>query len=333
MKEQGERPIIASSASRPTPSGSASRSRSAGAAVSNGRLKVPATQGHVAYPHLANNPIKGLVKILARLLRLAARLRQRAFLAVKSRSDQRRCRQSHHERDPGLCRGAVQCPLQRPALGRVAEGRCCSEQATLALSGTDLSFSIDFEPPSHSFLTEPGPLDALLSEAIREVTGLTPSLSTDGGTSDARFIKEYCPVVEFGLSTATDPQGGRACRRSPISSSLPPSTAASSRSISRRSGAPMPGDPRPIGVFDSGMGGLTVLTRAGGAAPPRALRLSRRYRAAALRHQERGDGAGLRAPGDAAPARPRREDAGDRLQHRLGRGALSAAGSLARRSR
>jgi succinyl-diaminopimelate desuccinylase len=78
-----------------------------------------------------------------------------------------------------------------------------NEQAAIALSGTDLSLSIDFEPPSVSFLTDPGPLDALLSEAINEVTGLTPSLSTDGGTSDARFIKEYCPVVEFGLTTAS----------------------------------------------------------------------------------------------------------------------------------
>ena len=77
------------------------------------------------------------------------------------------------------------------------------EQATLALSGTDLTMSLEFEPPSVSFLTEPGPLDALLSEAVNEVTGLTPSLSTDGGTSDARFIKDYCPVVEFGLLTAT----------------------------------------------------------------------------------------------------------------------------------
>jgi succinyl-diaminopimelate desuccinylase len=77
------------------------------------------------------------------------------------------------------------------------------EQATLALSGTDLSASIEFESPAESFLTEPGPLDALLSEAVREITGLTPTLSTDGGTSDARFIKDYCPVIEFGLTTAT----------------------------------------------------------------------------------------------------------------------------------
>jgi succinyl-diaminopimelate desuccinylase len=78
-----------------------------------------------------------------------------------------------------------------------------NEQAALALSGTDLLLSLDFEPPSVSFLTNPGPLDALLSEAINEVTGITPSLSTGGGTSDARFIKEYCPVVEFGLTTSS----------------------------------------------------------------------------------------------------------------------------------
>ncbi len=112
---------------------------------------------------------------------------------------------------------------------------------------------------ANSFLTEPGPLDALLSEAMREVTGLTPSLLTDGGTSDARFIKEYCPVVEFGLSNATihkvdENVAGRRSRAahrrlSPLHRALfrPPSV------------APMPGDPRPIGVFDSGMGGLTVL--------------------------------------------------------------------------
>ena len=71
------------------------------------------------------------------------------------------------------------------------------------LANSGLEFELFFEPPSHAFLTEPGPLDAVLSEAVRDVTGLTPSLATDGGTSDARFIKAFCPVVEFGLLTAT----------------------------------------------------------------------------------------------------------------------------------
>ena len=50
-----------------------------------------------------------------------------------------------------------------------------------------------------SFLTPPGPLSDLVSAAVAAETGVTPVLSTTGGTSDARFIKEHCPVVEFGL--------------------------------------------------------------------------------------------------------------------------------------
>ena len=54
-----------------------------------------------------------------------------------------------------------------------------------------------------SFLTPPGPLSDLLAAAVRRVTSREPELSTTGGTSDARFIKDHCPVVEFGLSNAT----------------------------------------------------------------------------------------------------------------------------------
>ena len=54
-----------------------------------------------------------------------------------------------------------------------------------------------------AFLTEPGPLSALVSAAILDVTGRTPELSTTGGTSDARFLRALCPVVEFGLLNAT----------------------------------------------------------------------------------------------------------------------------------
>ena len=72
-----------------------------------------------------------------------------------------------------------------------------------ALSDTELTFSLDFAPHGDVFVTKPGALDELLSEAVTEFTGRTPVLSTDGGTSDARFIKDYCPVVEFGLTTET----------------------------------------------------------------------------------------------------------------------------------
>ena len=54
-----------------------------------------------------------------------------------------------------------------------------------------------------SFITPPGPLSDLISQAVAFETGRTPELSTSGGTSDARFVKDHCPVVEFGLSGKT----------------------------------------------------------------------------------------------------------------------------------
>ena len=58
---------------------------------------------------------------------------------------------------------------------------------------------VTVEVSGESFLTPPGPLSAALAEAIAAETGLTPEMSTTGGTSDARFIRHFCPVVEFGL--------------------------------------------------------------------------------------------------------------------------------------
>ena len=54
-----------------------------------------------------------------------------------------------------------------------------------------------------AFLTPPGPLSTLIAEAVTEVTGITPDLSTTGGTSDARYLVKLCPVAEFGLCNAT----------------------------------------------------------------------------------------------------------------------------------
>jgi succinyl-diaminopimelate desuccinylase len=68
---------------------------------------------------------------------------------------------------------------------------------------TRLSFTLDFAPHGDAFVTKPGALDKLLSEAVTALTGKTPVLSTSGGTSDARFIKDYCPVLEFGLTSET----------------------------------------------------------------------------------------------------------------------------------
>src|SRR5690606_9431597 len=67
-------------------------------------------------------------------------------------------------------------------------------------SAGKIKFELKFQPSNAGvFVTQPGPFTQVVSAAIEEVTGRKPELSTSGGTSDARFITHYCPVVEFGL--------------------------------------------------------------------------------------------------------------------------------------
>jgi succinyl-diaminopimelate desuccinylase len=168
----------------------------------NGRLKVSGSQGHVAYPHLASNPVKGLVSILARLYDSPLDYGSAHFSPSNFEVTSIDVGNPVTNVIPSLAEARFNVRFNDRHTADTLQARF-QEQAERALSGTDLSFDLEFEPPSVSFVTEPGPLDALLSEAVSEVTGLTPSLSTDGGTSDARFIKDSCPVVEFGLSTAS----------------------------------------------------------------------------------------------------------------------------------
>ena len=74
------------------------------------------------------------------------------------------------------------------------------EQRAAQAAGGDIQFAFHWEPSNAAvFVTEPGPFTELVANAVQEITGRKPELSTTGGTSDARFITQYCPVVEFGL--------------------------------------------------------------------------------------------------------------------------------------
>ncbi len=64
-------------------------------------------------------------------------------------------------------------------------------------------WSVAFTEGAEAFITEPGAFVGLVADAIAAETGLVPKLSTSGGTSDARFIKDYCPVLEFGPTNGT----------------------------------------------------------------------------------------------------------------------------------
>jgi succinyl-diaminopimelate desuccinylase len=164
----------------------------------NGTLIVAGRQGHVAYPDRADNPIRGLVTLIA------------ALQAQPLDSGSAHFDPSHLEfTSVDVGNSTVNLiPGEARARFNIRYNDCHSQAAlkTLIERRTELAaagrvhFSFDWQPSNADvFITKPSPFTELAVAAIAEVTGRTPALSTSGGTSDARFIKDYCPVLEFGL--------------------------------------------------------------------------------------------------------------------------------------
>ncbi len=167
----------------------------------NGKIRVIGKQGHVAYPHRAENPVPVIARIVAAL--------------------------SSYEFDRGTAHfDPTNLEVSSIDVGNPAANVIpCDARAQFNVRFNDAwtletlreriaaivkeaagaaRVELEFLPSNAvSFLTEPGAFTALVSEAVKEATGLTPELSTSGGTSDARFITRDCPVVEFGLTNET----------------------------------------------------------------------------------------------------------------------------------
>ncbi|MBD3846875.1 succinyl-diaminopimelate desuccinylase [Bosea sp. OAE752] len=163
-----------------------------------GELTVSGIQGHVGYPHLADNPIRGMVRLLAAL-------------------DATPLDQGTQHFDPSNLEVTTLdvgnpatniIPAQAKAVFNIRFNDTWTPE-TLAneiehrlreAAGNTVRFAVTFRPTnSVAFLTEPGPFVAMVADAVEAETGKRPALSTTGGTSDARFIKSYCPVVEYGV--------------------------------------------------------------------------------------------------------------------------------------
>ncbi len=163
-----------------------------------GHLTVKGVQGHIAYPHLADNPTH-------RLARMIVALTERPL-------------------DPGTAHfepSTLQVStidVGNPATNIIpAEARASfnsrfndgftpaslEAEVRRRLDSVGGEYELRTECRGVSFVTPPGPLSELVTDAVKAVTGLAPELSTTGGTSDARFIKDYCPVIEFGLTGET----------------------------------------------------------------------------------------------------------------------------------
>ena len=164
----------------------------------NGVITVKGVQGHVAYPHLADNPIPKLIKILENLI------------------NQKLDDGTEHFQPSNIEITSIDIgnkatnviPKEASAnfnirYNDIFDREKIEEEVHNRIRSLNYDYSIKFEHSGDSFLTSPGKLTKNLSKIIEDQTGNTPELSTSGGTSDARFIKDYGNVVEFGLIGAT----------------------------------------------------------------------------------------------------------------------------------
>jgi succinyl-diaminopimelate desuccinylase len=163
----------------------------------NGTLVVTGRQGHVAYPERADNPVRGLVALITAL---QAPLDQGSAQFTPSNLEFTSIDIGNPTVNliPGEARARFNIRYN-DRHGRTSLKSLVEQRAQAAAAGR---INHSFEWPSSNadvFVTKPGPFTDLAIAAIAEVTGRTPKLSTTGGTSDARFIKDYCPVLEFGL--------------------------------------------------------------------------------------------------------------------------------------
>ena len=164
----------------------------------NGIITVKGVQGHVAYPHLADNPIPKLVKILENLI------------------NQKLDDGTEHFQPSNIEITSIDIgnkatnviPKEASANFNIRyndlfDREKIEEEVHKRIKSLNYDYSIKFEHSGDAFLTSPGKLTKDLSKIIEDQTGNIPELSTSGGTSDARFIKDYGNVVEFGLIGAT----------------------------------------------------------------------------------------------------------------------------------
>ncbi len=162
----------------------------------SGTVSVNGAQGHVAYPHLADNPIPRLIRLAVALDALELDKGNDWF--QPSNLEITSIDVGNPATNVIPARGSFKFNIRFNDTYHSSDLIEKIRQALDAASD-NREFDLNIHVSGEAFLTRPGKLSTLVSEAVHHVTGRTPELSTTGGTSDARFIRHYCPVVECGL--------------------------------------------------------------------------------------------------------------------------------------
>ena len=164
----------------------------------SGTLIVDGVQGHVAYPHRASNPVPDISRLIVAISDEPLDHGSAQFQASNLEFVSVDVGNKAFNVIPGEARAKFNIRYNdnhtQASLRELVETRLAKA------CGNRIKARIVWEPSnSNVFVTKPGPFTDLAVSAIEEVTGRRPELSTSGGTSDARFISSYCPVIEFGL--------------------------------------------------------------------------------------------------------------------------------------
>lgn len=164
----------------------------------NGLLTVKGAQGHVAYPHLANNPVPKLVKLLAALDDLELDKGTAHFQPSNLEIVNIDIGNKADNVIPAEARAMFNVRFNDSFTGASLE-----KKLRETLDGLKIPYQLAIRVSGESFYTPPGACSDIVAKAIKKVTGREAELSTTGGTSDARFIRNYCPVLEFGITGTT----------------------------------------------------------------------------------------------------------------------------------
>src|SRR3984893_1882306 len=165
----------------------------------NGTLIVAGRQGHAAYPERADNPIPKLMRLLGALTAAPLDKGTPRFDATNLEIVSVDVGNPAFNVIPGEARARFNIRFNDLWTPETLAAELCGR-----LDAVGAKFTLEFEPcHAVAFLTTPDAFTKLVTDVVERKTGCRPTLSTSGGTSDARFIRAYCPVVEFGLVGAT----------------------------------------------------------------------------------------------------------------------------------
>lgn len=172
----------------------------------SGRLTVHGVQGHAAYPHLADNPVRGMLQLTQALMDPPFDNGTDNFQPSNLEVTTIDTGNAATNVIPAKASAAFNIRFNDTWTAETLRAEIIRRLDEAAASGplrpdrSPVKYDLVWaDRPSHVFLTRNNALISSLSAAVADVTGKEPKLSTTGGTSDARFIKDYCPVVEFGL--------------------------------------------------------------------------------------------------------------------------------------